>query len=241
MKLCTFNIWNSNTDFNSRMNLLSKLIKENEIDILALQEVRDESIVKKLADNCGYKFYNFSNYTNYGLAILSKFPIRDIKTNFESASVHNSLVQRCIVSINDFEVGVTNVHLDYASEENRLLGLDEALDLIENNTNIFEVLLGDFNVDSESNIHFELRMDEFVDIYQSYCFKRNIFPEPTLDFNNPRWKNEEINQTPGRFDWIFVHTSNDYKIVHSELIGKDETNGITPSDHYGVVAEIKLP
>ena len=189
MKICTLNIWNSDINFDKRIALVEDLINLHQIDILALQEVRNENIAKKIAEKASMKHCVYSQYLDYGegLAIISKYPIDHVVNNFEEATDYNSGIQRGVIQIQDYEIGITNVHLDYKLEENRLLGLDKAFDLIESNTKEIEILLGDFNVDAESNIHFELRMDDFDDLYQTYCFKRNILPELTIEFdNNPR-------------------------------------------------------
>ncbi len=56
MRLITFNIWNHDSNFDERLNLLTKLIANEKADIVALQEVRSEEVVNRINQVCDYKF-----------------------------------------------------------------------------------------------------------------------------------------------------------------------------------------
>ncbi|XMB86078.1 endonuclease/exonuclease/phosphatase family protein [Mycoplasmatota bacterium WC44] len=227
MKICTYNIWNDKTNFDIRLELLVNEINRYELDFIALQEVKDERTFNYIQSKTNFK----NGYFYEGLGFLSNHEIIIDKTFNEN----NSFVQRIIFD----NIALTNVHLDWKNEENRIIGIDKVIDYIEENQQEYEFILGDFNDTPDDSIHYELRMDDFQDLYQTYCHKRNVFPKPTLDFeNNPRWRNQKVDEVSVRFDWVLLHTKNNFEVKNAYIIGTDETNGIAPSDHYGVVVDV---
>ena len=58
--------------------------------------------------------------------------------------------------------------------------------------------------------------------------------------NNPRWRNIKTDELPSRYDWVILNTVNKYSIKDVKLIGVEETNSKTPSDHYGVLVDIDI-
>lgn len=75
MKIASFNIWNSDQNHDIRIKMLSQKLYELQVDVIALQEVRDETIVQKLSTSCDLPFYAWMKYEDCqeGLAILSKY------------------------------------------------------------------------------------------------------------------------------------------------------------------------
>jgi exodeoxyribonuclease-3 len=77
MKIAT---WNVNS-IRARADIVVNYLKENELDILAVQEtkVEDESFPKIIFESLGYKVY-FSGQKAYnGVAIASRLPLSNIK------------------------------------------------------------------------------------------------------------------------------------------------------------------
>lgn len=229
MKICTFNIWDSETSFTKRLDLLIEEINKNEIDIIALQEVRDEKTFNAIKSKTNF---NFGIYYK-GLAFLSNFEIKE----FEKESSNNNFLLRVVTNDTSF----TNVHLDWKTKQNRLFGLDTYFNMLEKNALDNEFVLGDFNDIPEDQIHFDLIMSDYTDIHQMFSHSSNELPLPTLDIeNNPRWRKKKTDEDPARFDWIMLNTINTFKIKSVKLIGVEETNGVTPSDHYGVFTEVEI-
>lgn len=254
MKIATYNIWNSNCNFNIRLKLLCKLLVNCNADIIAIQEVKNKEVVDYIKDQCKYEYSLWKKYydQNQGLAILSKYPVVFAETNWEKESnVHNSFVLRTIIDYNNKKIGVTNLHLDYESALNRETEIVKAIKMIETyNKSDYELLLGDFNSYTESSVYRYLtgkqslnnHATNWIDLYEIYAAKTGIKPRATLDFfNNPRWDNENVMEIPGRFDYIMLKSPYPKKnpILNSvNIIGDNRELELTPSDHYGVICDI---
>jgi len=237
------------------MDLLTKLIRSEKLDILALQEVKAEYIVKQIAAECEYEYYYWKKYHDCeeGLAILSKYPILETWTNWDaSTDVHNSGSMVIVIEENDLKISVSNVHLDYKYSMNREVEIRKVIDQIERMKTDYNILLGDFNTYPNSSIHAYLtgraslleHSTRWIDLGIAHSIKNNTNPEFTIDFyNNPRWDDEPTLDLPGRFDWILLENPYPKKypnLIEHYIIGNERVNNITPSDHYGVVCELEF-
>jgi len=229
MKICTFNIWNADTNFNKRLELLVKEISNHSIDILALQEVKNETTFNHIKTKTEFEY----GFYYEGLAFLSNYEIKE----YEKSNKDNNFILRVVYKDSSF----TNVHLDWKNKETRVIGIDTYYDMLEKNAFENEFLLGDFNNIPEDQLHFDLVMSDYTDIHQTYSHSINELPLPTLDMdNNPRWRNHKTDEVPCRFDWIMLNTIKDFNINEVKLVGTEEVNGITPSDHYGIISDIDI-
>lgn len=229
MKICTYNIWNSDINFETRLDLLIKELNNKKIDIVALQEVKDETTFNHIKTNLNFDYGIYFD----GLGFLSNY---DIKLN-TTYSENNNFLMRVTYKNTSF----TNIHLDWEKKENRVKGIDAYFDLLEIDNNDHEFLLGDFNDIPEDNIHYDLIMNDFYDVHKDYTHSTNDLPMPTLDMeHNPRWRNTNTEEQPSRCDWIMLYSSNKVKVTDAKLIGTKEVNGIAPSDHYGVLADVDI-
>jgi endonuclease/exonuclease/phosphatase family metal-dependent hydrolase len=77
MKIASYNIWNSDRDYKQRLEMLTKVIGELDLDIIALQEVRNNDVIQYVLSETGLKYFCWQPYPDCeeGLAILSKYPI----------------------------------------------------------------------------------------------------------------------------------------------------------------------
>jgi endonuclease/exonuclease/phosphatase family metal-dependent hydrolase len=229
MRLCTYNIWNSENKFETRLDLLVIELSDKKIDLLALQEVKDEITFKRIKKKLNY---NTGIYYN-GLGFLSNYDIA-----FSSSYTDNN---NYLLRVTYKNTSFTNVHLDWGKIENRVYGLDAYFTMLETNVFDTEFILGDFNDTPQGKLHHELVMSAFDDVHKTYSHSKNDYPLPTLDtLHNPRWRNNKTKDEPSRFDWIMLNTTTEYSIENTTLIGTKEFNQITPSDHYGVMSDIKI-
>lgn len=256
MRIASYNLWNNQKNFKLRLELLVKVIVDYELDVIALQEVKDESVVQFLSENIGLKYYCWQAYPDCeeGLAIISKYPIRFNWNNWDKIiDFHNSGVINASISIDDKSIGITNVHLDYKRALYREIEIVKAIRRVEeNDINDYEFILGDFNSYPSSSTHNYLignqslleHSTSYIDLYDSYYMITGYSKNITIDFyNNPRWDNEYTIEVPGRFDWILLR--NPYpkecpKLIEYKVIGDERVNGITPSDHYGVLCQVEI-
>jgi endonuclease/exonuclease/phosphatase family metal-dependent hydrolase len=254
MKIITFNIWNHNRDFEKRLELLIDELKGCNADVIALQEVRDQSIAERVANELSLNyFYKKYPFDQEGLAILSKYEIEDTWTSWdESEDIHNSGIQQCIVMIDGLKVSLMNVHLDYEYASNREVEIVKAIQHLKQTDYDISILLGDFNTVENSSIYRFLTGEQslltentwYIDLVESYCVRNKLAMDNTIDFiDNPRWKESVTLEVPKRFDWILLeepYPAPNPILVDYKLLGKIETNGLTPSDHYGVLIELEL-
>ncbi|XMB86135.1 endonuclease/exonuclease/phosphatase family protein [Mycoplasmatota bacterium WC44] len=255
MKIATYNIWNSDVDYLKRVELLIGVLIEQNIDVLVLQEVRDENLVKTITKGLGHNNYIWKKYPDCeeGLAIISKYGLEHLWTNYEEdEEFHNTGTIISKIKVDGLSIGITNVHLDYKESINREIELVKAVKVIESFDNDYDIILGDFNSYPSSSIHMYLsgqmtlfsHSTSWIDLYQSFKVRNEDINGVTLDFkNNPRWENEVCLDIPGRFDWIFLkqpYPKVSPKLIEFKLLGNKRIDNITPSDHYGVLSELKF-
>ena len=226
MIIGTYNIWNEDMNFEKRVELLIEEINRNHFDYLGLQEVKNEDVFLRIKNQCGFQF----GYYYEGLGLLCREELSIVKTYNEC---NNYLLR-----LKNKEMGLTIVHFDWSDKENRISGLDAYLTMLEEEMLETEIILGDFNDNDESEVHYELVISDFVDLHQAFCHHKSEVPLPTLDtIHNPRWRNSQTIEQPERFDWVMMNSIVDYDIHQVDLIGVKEVDGMTPSDHYGVKVE----
>lgn len=256
MRIASFNIWNHDKDYERRMNLLIGLFQREDFDVIALQEVRDELIVNRIATECNFEYKYWKKYFDCqeGLAILSKYKIDSTWTNWDdNEDIHNSgsMYIRCVVD--GLQIDIMNVHLDYKRSSYRELEIVKALDFLGTCNGDYKFLLGDFNTTPNSSIYrfltgqqsLDCKDTNWVDLAESYCYRKGHELESTIDFvDNPRWLGKPSLEVPARFDWILLEESypNDNPVLlEYRVLGKLIIEGITPSDHYGIMVEVDFP
>ena len=121
-------------------------------------------------------------------------------------------------------------------------------------TDDFYVLLGDFNGNMNSSVNRYLLGDQTINGYESnlywndlqsgYCVRKGTSLTPTLDFiNNPRWAGKETITVPMVTDRIYVMESWDDIDMNGLVVFGTEVYPdieMTASDHYGIVAELEF-
>lgn len=238
------------------MDLLVSILKDEDIDILVLQEVRDSQVIENIIHECQFEEFYWKEYFDCaeGLAVLSKYPIISNWTNWdETVEVHNSGVMNVLLNIDGVKTSITNVHLDYKRSHYREIEIVKAVKKIEAESEAdYYFILGDFNTYPNSVIHDYLsgvqslfeHSTSWIDLAETYSIKCNTTAEVTLDFNNnPRWDNDYTLEMPGRFDWIMMknpYPNKSPRLLELKLIGNHRINNITPSDHYGILCNIEV-
>lgn len=252
MKIASFNIWNSNQNHDIRMQMLRQKLYELQVDVIALQEVRDEALVQKLSTFCDLPFYAWKKYEDCqeGLAILSKYPISDVVTNRDAT--RNNHIMSVTLTVDDAKWRITNVHLDWEHAHNKEIGIVEAVEMSEKVNCPYSVMLGDFNAHPISSIHIFLsgqqslqgKSTRWIDLAESFARRSGTSCEITMDFfNNPRWRDDFLMDIPERYDWILLKdvysaTTPPLRLIDFSVFGQEEIDGITISDHYGILCEL---
>lgn len=211
VKIMSFNIHKGRNDKNKyTLDSTIKLIKENDADIVCLQEVlsfQDAKIKKQLENNSQFIVNQRDNLFSHGLAIYSKYPIVESNQILLTSTSEQRGLLHVVFYINNKYVNIINAHLAINTKE-RKVQIEEMMNYI-NGLHGEVILVGDFN---ESN----LELSELIDVgkYHGYVSSKTFIP---ID---------------SRIDHIFIKKgsiySSTYNIINSKL-----------SDHYPITANIK--
>jgi len=122
---------------------------------------------------------------------------------------------------------VFNVHLDNASEEARIKGIDVVLDKIAQFGNLPSMIMGDFN-DSEESLTYEKAVESFDDVKY-------------------RVENPEISCTYQDFGKALDNPCIDYIMISKTGFSVENYDvitttydGVYPSDHFPISATLRL-
>ncbi len=256
MKIATYNVWYPNIDIRAEQLILE--INNIDADIIGLQEV-PSAFYNKLIKNVKYSHH--ASYLNdgeeLGLVILSKYPISEEFSLFESVEFDNSVAHNIIIEINGIKYSITNAHLPWDSvlaKEKQIVAIDRYIHSQRDKAHFF-IFLGDFNCTMESSVHHYLLGDQSLlgceskpywnDLASVHAKLNGYDVVPTLDFiNNPRWGGKNTNYIPDACDRIYIMESfnwdYEFKLRNVNVFGKEVSpeTGYAPSDHYGVLAEV---
>lgn len=252
MRIATYNIWNNDTLFEERIDVICKTIKEVNADVVCLQEVRSEeyrSITEIIANELGYPFFIFREYPDCpdeGLAILSKYHINNTFAIWDTnTEISNYCAIRAKIDYEGIFIGITNVHLNWRSIEIRKGQLNAVNNWIasEMDCEKYEVMCGDFNDVPQSNIHNFLLDSGWRDVVELSSKKDESY-YATFDLvNNYYLQKDSRVKEKLRFDWIMLNTFSicdqlTYKDV--AIFGNNKSEfKISPSDHYGIYVDIE--
>lgn len=256
MKIATFNIWNKDIEWENRIEAIRNEIERINPDIIALQEVRSTmsstneiSVAQYISDALGaYQciFKEYPDSPNEGLALLSKIPVTSIHTTWDTDTHEsNYCAIRITVQHNNIDYGITNVHLNWRTEDVRQQQIMFVNDWISANQNPYEILCGDFNDIPFSITYNHLINDNWHDVAALDAIKNETIPQSTLDYDNNGYLkdgNESLKSV--RYDWILVKNAkhlNNLKIESVEIFGNRLLNRdmVLASDHYGVITKLK--
>lgn len=108
--------WNINS-IRIRTNILEKLVKEHNPDIILLQETKcmDENFPAEFVFDLGYNSYILGQKSYNGVAILSKIPMEDISTNFPVQNSDARYIEGKI-QLNGEMITIASVYVPNGSE-----------------------------------------------------------------------------------------------------------------------------
>ena len=252
MRIATYNIWNNDILFEERIEEICKAIKEVNADIVCLQEVRNEecrNITEVIANEANYPFLVFRYYPDSpdeGLAILSKHPFNHTAAIWETnTEISNYCAIRAKIDYEGVFIGITNVHLNWRSEEIRkeqLIAVNNWI-AMEKNCEEYEIICGDFNDVPQTTIHKFLKDCGWRDVVELNS-KKDASYYATFDLLNNHYLKEDMRVKERlRFDWIMINTFNKCEQLIFESMDIFGNNPsvfkIMPSDHYGLYIDIK--
>lgn len=223
-------------DCDARVSSILEMIRENNPDIITLQEVWSNKYLKILEHDLPDYFSISSKtpiYNQSGLVIFSKQKSIYSKVNFFKLSLRQNFTEwflrkgyiKTLVEFNDKKFTIINTHL-YAPFSKSAINIPaEQLNLVVGLTSEDNIILcGDFNLDEEQTRKIVGR-----------DFFRMCDSEPTSDTQNP--------YSYKRFNKYMAHESKkiDYLLFKRSLAGKFKYNMIKNpfvSDHYPMLSHL---
>lgn len=149
--------------------ILRQWIDEEEIDVLALQEVDEYtkrtpfSMSHELGLNHPYRYFSKAisfESGDYGIALISKFPFEKQGFRFfQSFGTEKRLYQRVLLIIDKKQIAVYHTHLSFESPDIRVNQVKQLLKEVNRETAEYIIILGDFNMDDS--------LDEW-DLFKGY-------------------------------------------------------------------------
>lgn len=262
MRIATYNIWNSPSNWDQRRYAIADELNHIEADFIALQEAPNQATPSQtLADFLRSETqFDQVNYAlepvvgegdwPEGLVVLSHSSVEQSIANWKrDFNTHNSWALTSVFSWNDLRISVTNVHLDWESQESRRSAMAHTVEhMIAPTSCDIDFILGDFNDESDVCEFPALNSADsgWRDPVAEWYTINGLNEPPTIDpHTNPRWANDETKEDPLRFDRIFVRlnaTSLTCSVTSAGIFGKTPNNryGIVASDHYGVVVDVEF-
>ncbi len=146
-------------------------------------------------------------------------------------------------SINtDEEFLLLNTHLDHKSELARVQGskliLEKTLHLQADNLPL--VITGDFNSNPGSSAYRIFMENSFVDTYLIAGNEDSEESNTNHSFKGKQYLISECEFAIGRIDWILTRDGSQHIRTKSCVIIHDAEPPLYPSDHYPVLAELRL-
>lgn len=226
LRIMTFNVHPTN----DQMEPLAQLILSSDLDIVALQEITDESqnaLLLALGDEFPHVAFDEQ------LALFSRFPVQELH-------VDEDLMQSQLVrlSLPEGEAYVWNVHAPTAVKQSIWKAQKRDLLIIEDalkESTAPTILMGDLNTTHQSE-NYNYVADHLVDTHSVAGQGLGLtYPEPDVLYTYAPQLDSHLQWIPPmlRIDYIFV--SEDWQVKMNEVI--DDGYG---SDHRPVVATVNL-
>lgn len=229
MKISTFNIQNNYKSYdNCKTRDIYNYLKDNDIDILALQEVfgrcsDDLEVLLKNKYHMVGKYRFLSKFLlrrfNEKNPIITKYKIISFKTyNLPFIpSLLKRVITHVVIEYKGKEISIYNTHLEVLISNVKKRQLKKIYNLIANDPRE-KILMGDFNLKNNNPLFLN-----FVNSLEEIGMKRVPLNEKTLKLS--RYSRE--------IDHIFL--SEGFTIKKKEVI-----KNLSISDHYPVMIEVDL-
>ncbi len=211
IKLMTFNIahgrglslyqgFSSAKGISKNLDRIAHIIRNEQPDIVALQEIDSSSHWNKhinlldylqSATNYPHTIHGIHNRRSgrkplaYGNAFLSKFPVKNWKVeSFGSKELgEKGFLEACFL-IDEVEIDIINLHLDFRSRRTRLQQVDRLLSSIHAKSladpyHLPPIICGDFNTSSRSSrdaLHQLIERSAGEEDYRYFPKKERTFP-----------------------------------------------------------------
>ena len=170
------NRWNS-AKYQQKLRKISRVLRELNADVVALNEIENENVIKELANLSGYKFYKFATLKGspVGLGLLSRYRISDSEIYVvPDVKTRPILMSRVEFEGNNIEFFVAHFPAAKNPIKHRIAVANTMKKAVKNSKN--GVILGDLN----SNYGYKFLLNgldgwtnlwEFLPSYQRSSYK----------------------------------------------------------------------
>lgn len=173
-----FSSWNVNS-VNARLEHLLSMLNTYKPDIVCLQELKclNEKFPKEQIEDLGYNLAIHGQKTYNGVAILSKFPIEEIITEFPNQPhLHESRYLETVIAINKEIYRISSIYVPNGQEINsekykfKMIFLQNLLIHAKNLLKLDEklILAGDYNI-----APFDIDVYDPNALQNSICFSQD--------------------------------------------------------------------
>ena len=259
MRIATWNI----NSVRLRLPQVLRFIKEQDIDILCLQETKtpDEFFPKDELENYGFKHLYYRGEKSYnGVAIISKYEFSD--TNYinwckKKDTRHIYVKIKNNVELHNFYVPAGGDEPDISINpkfEHKISFINEMKDYFLSNTKKNKILVGDLNIAPlEQDVwshkqllnvvsHTPIETESLLNLIQAgewVDIMREFVPhnEKLYSWWSYRNRNWEISNRGRRLDHFWI-SKNLFSLVKSGVIYKDTRSWEKPSDHVPIIVDI---
>jgi endonuclease/exonuclease/phosphatase family metal-dependent hydrolase len=233
LRLMTYNI-HVGVGMDKKLDLqrIADVINKERPDLVGLQEVdrgvertqrKDEIVELAALTKMEYAFAHNLDYQGgqYGVAILSRFPIRNVDHRMyqNKREAERRGMIRVELKLDNKTVNFVTTHLDYQFQDGRLFEAEQMLEFLRDIKGPL-IVVGDFN-DEPVGTAYKLMLEKFDD---TWLTSKQI----ATGFSYPADKPIK------RIDYIFVRRADRLKVKKTWVV---ET---LASDHIPVVAELEL-
>ena len=260
LKVLTLNIWNRQGPWEQRSRLIKKGLVELQPDLVGLQEVLQHEAepmhqARELSDHYHVAYraaWHIGGGLNFGNAVLSRWPI-GAADNFPLPNDPDEESRALLYVRADSPHGPIPVFCTHLSwkfhqgslRERQVAFIAERVHDLAPTDGLPPILLGDFNAEPDAD---EIRFLRGLhtlrgrSAYFADCF--GLCGEgPGHTYARSNVYAEKLHEPNRRIDYIFVRGP-DRKLrgepLSSQVVFDVPEDGVFPTDHYGVVAEISI-
>ena len=261
MKIATWNI----NSVRLRIDHVLRFIKDQEIDIMCLQETKtlDKFFPKNELEKCGFKYQYFRGEKSYnGVAIVSKFELTDpgyINWCKKEDTRHIYVELKNKIQLHNFYVPAGGDEPDILNNpkfEHKISFINEMKNYFLSGNKNNKILVGDLNIAPLENdvwshkqllnvvSHTPIETETLLDIIQTgnwVDIMREFVPhnEKLYSWWSYRNRNWEISNRGRRLDHFWI-SKNLFSLVKSGVIYKNTRSWEKPSDHVPIIVDIDI-
>jgi endonuclease/exonuclease/phosphatase family metal-dependent hydrolase len=265
----TLNLWNREGPWEARQRLVRAEIERRAPDVVGLQEVlaleTEDGVVETQAEQIlaglGYEFawakgHDLSLGLMFGNALASRFPImasESLPLPGGEVSDQRRVLLHAMLDTPFGALPVFVTHLNWKHQEGavRLMQVRHIVDAIDARAprgapTLAPILMGDMNADPESDEIRFLRGHATVDgrsecFIDTWAWAGDGSAGHTVHPRNHYYA--RFAEPARRIDYIFVRLETSDargKPTSCAIVCDEEVDGVFPSDHFGLLAEIRV-